>query len=106
MGHDFVGRHNIYFCPTCRQQHVTIDRDAGVTPMAIACAEFGTSCYGQAQSAAYPIGADELSPTHEWVTPTVEERNDLRRRSEHAMLDHVMRGGLMLRRIVVPDGER
>lgn len=110
----FKERKNAYYCETCIRYTVTIDRDEGVTPMFLACRASGhepddpaNPCKGQSTSMMYPAEpwpsdhpdlADGAPPTWEWYAPDSAERKRLPRDAQ-GMLDHVERGGLLLRRI-------
>jgi hypothetical protein len=92
-----VGRKNGYSCQSCPARFVTIDVDEGVTPFMVSHAKFelGTLCTGMCHSHFYKIPQD-LEPTHEWYLldmPTARKRY----RREPAMVDHIERGGLLLR---------
>lgn len=95
-----VGRVNAYRCDECKGLTVTIDVDAGVTPMFLACRASGQpgDCEGRAMSMGYPPGdppnfvMEKLA--WEWFRPTRLEL--LKHNAE--VRDHVARGGLLLRR--------
>jgi len=95
----FVGRKNVYRCAGtstdrsngCGASIVTVDRDAGVTPFLTGC----SACKGYAQSSMYRVD-QALAPTHEWYRP------DTLAGLTPATVDHVLRGGLILRAIVSP----
>jgi len=91
------GAENYYYDLTCRKGIVTIDKDAGTTPMAIAC-RATTSCGGKAISQGYPDQQSKPAwlgpPTYEWYRP--EEIDD---DADTVEADHLMNGGLLLRRI-------
>lgn len=93
----FLGKENGYRCETCKKTLVTINSDAGTTPVAIRC--YSTDgCKGVSITMGYPplklkppgLGA----PTHEWYRP--EQIND---ESEDEEVDHLMHGGLLLREV-------
>ena len=96
----FVGQVNVYTCGSCGGQTVTIDRDAGVTPMYLDCradgAEPRTRCRGRATSAWYRPTLPHPEPAWEWYRPTAKE---LRGIKDRALRDHAESGGLLLRRI-------
>ena len=74
----------------------TIDRDNGVTPFSIRCRHPVGKCDGLAYSFFYK-GISEFSiPVWEWYRPETLEEIDPRN------LDHVMKGGLLLREIPNP----
>jgi hypothetical protein len=77
----------------CGYWIVTIDREAGVTPMFVKCGQ----CGGMATSRMYKVGLG-LEPTHEWYRPTSAE--DLPEGySLASVADHLANGGLLLRPI-------
>lgn len=89
---DLTNRVNCY---TCSEGHIakTKDIDAGVTPMFIQC-----KCDKRASSSFYTDSAPSIEPTHEWYRPSLAETLKLK----FNMLDHVLCGGLMIRKIVKP----
>lgn len=98
----FQGRFNVYTCPDGHQT-VTLDVDDGVTPMFLGCRHDGTetACNLMAESACYPDGPmpESLREAYEefgweWYRPSMKWA----RRQGPEMLDHVERGGLVLRR--------
>lgn len=103
-GHSFAGRINVYACTpplmpgstikgVCGYWIVTVDRDAGVTPMFVRCGH----CGGTASSRMYKVGCG-LEPTHEWFRPT--SADDLPEGySLASVADHLGNGGLLLRPI-------
>ena len=74
--------------PGCGHFIVTIDREPGVTPFIVRCGNCGQS----AHSKGYKV-ASWLSPTHEWYRPDTLDGLD----TWH--LEHVKKGGLLLRPI-------
>lgn len=89
------GPYNGYKCEKCGVITLTMDVDDGVTPMFLVCRAEG-SCDGQSVSLGYPSGPvpEELLPVRfEWYRPDQDEINTL----EPSMIDHVSRGGLVLR---------
>jgi len=101
------GEINGYRCDKCGKTTMTIHIDDGVTPMFLACRAGGlepgpATCGGQGTSMMYPSGplppaykADLLRYGWEWFKPDVISL----RRESVAMQEHVLRGGLMLRRL-------
>lgn len=94
MAESSKGRVNGYGCQNrqCRHVMVTVDVDDGVTPFMVGCPKCGAS----AHSFFYPTQGcpPAETATHEWYAPDEEERREL----NAAELDHVERGGLLLRR--------
>lgn len=97
----FQGRYNVYECPDGHKT-VTRDIDEGVTPFLLGCRASGdtTACNLMAQSQFYP---EYLPPSllqqyeqfgWEWYQPSLKWT----RRQGPETLDHVQRGGLVLRR--------
>ena len=93
-----AGAKNIYLCDHCGYEIVTVNVDEGTTPMLIACqVKTGSPevrCHGTMCSVWYRVSQD-TRPTHEWYQPSPKWA----RRKGEAMLDHVRRGGLVLREI-------
>lgn len=79
--------------PPCGRTMVTIDREPGVTPFIVQCPD----CGGEAQSSAYKGINPAMIPTHEWYRPDSLEG------LEGWSLDHVSKGGLLLREIEKPE---
>lgn len=96
------GRLNVYACtpsigvverPSCGYWIVTVDRDAGVTPMFVKCGHCGET----ATSRMYKVG-DGLEPTHEWFRPaSADELPD--GYTVGGVASHLENGGLLLRPI-------
>jgi hypothetical protein len=92
----FVGRKNVYDCPTCRHFIVTVHRDHGVTPMFLRC-RATPSCGAMMVSRMYQ-GVDEAMPAFwEWYRPSKRELRWLNGPTR----DHVKRGGLLIRALEV-----
>lgn len=98
----FRGRKNIYHCPACGGETVTIDVDEGITPMFLACRAAGDvgQCKGRAVSAMYQVDPD-IKPAWEWFRPSLKNA----RRKGPDVLDHVQHGGLLLRPMAAYDAE-
>ncbi len=88
-----VGARNIYGCDKCLKCIVTVDKADGTTPFMIGC-EATKGCTGEMYSSFYKGSLDD-EPTHEWYKPEGVERATL----SPDELDHVERGGLLLRKI-------
>lgn len=83
-------RVNCYICPN---GHVTktIDLDDGTTPSGLACEE----CGARAHSTFYKDVVPTKNPTQEWYRPDLKKILKL----QGEMLEHVLLGGLMIRKI-------
>jgi hypothetical protein len=81
-------------CYVCQSGHVTKmrDVDAGVTPMFYTC----ETCNLRASSTGYRDIAPDMQPTQEWYRPDLKKVLKLK----GPMLEHVLSGGLMIRKIV------
>lgn len=87
-----TGRRNRYRCQ-CGWTVTTIDRAHGVTPFMIRCEQCGKFT---AYSSFYRLPPkDREEATQEWIKPNPEQMPLL----GPAVLDHVERGGLILRPI-------
>lgn len=87
---------NVYTCGYCGGQIVTVDTAKGVTPMMIFC-RATPHCDGTMQSAWYRC-SQELEPTHEWYRPKSKKGlNEIE-------IEHLMKGGLLLRRAGEQEG--
>lgn len=98
-----AGAVNGYQCPDCNGLTIVVHRDAGVTPMFLACRAEGVDpreakCKGQAVSLMYPEGEPPAPPAWEWFKPSATQMKRYRR-EDPAMYDHVQRGGLELRKL-------
>ena len=87
-------RLNKYTCDKCGGSVITIDREAGVTPMFIACcapSDERLACMGRMASSMYRgVGGE---PSFEWRKPNADEYSALDRSTRE---DHVDRGGLLI----------
>ncbi len=90
---DLTNRVNCYTCQTCGHITKTKDVDAGVTPFMHTCESCGKTAY----SSFYKDIAPHLQPTQEWYRPTLERVLKMRKNS--GMLDHILQGGLDVRKI-------
>lgn len=88
-GIGFAGKKNIYTCTDCGAHIVTVDRDRGVTPLTIGC----QACGGTMRSSMYRVFDQAMRASHEWYKPPVIQL------LSPGELEHVKRGGLLLRRI-------
>ncbi|GAB3164636.1 hypothetical protein [Telluribacter humicola] len=88
---DLTNRVNCYLC-SCGQITKTKDLDAGTTPMFIKC----ETCGKDARSTFYQDIRPDQEPTYEWYRPALKEV--LKLRSKETTLDHVLSGGLLLRK--------
>lgn len=93
---DRLARIDVYRCDTCAGLTVTRMTHPGVTPKVIDHNRFShdTRCPGTTFSAGYPddVPAD-WAPSHEFYRPSESEL----RRLPDEYIDHVLRGGLLLR---------
>lgn len=85
------GLKNVYTCRVCTGEIVTIDREDGVTPFALAC-RATDSCRGMMTSAFYKCN-QSLVPAFEWYKPSSMKGLD------DGAREHVQKGGLLLQRI-------
>jgi hypothetical protein len=83
---------NVYQCENCRYNLVTRQEVEGTTPFITTCVVPG--CRGAAQSS-FGMVHQNLKPTHEWYKPDAKSHFKM----DMATLDHVCRGGLLLRPI-------
>lgn len=95
---DLTNRVNCYRC-SCGHVTKTVDVDAGVTPFMHECEE----CEGMAYSTGYKDIAPWQKPTQEWFRPDLKAVLKMRKNPD--LLDHVLRGGLDVRKIPVPEPE-
>lgn len=86
-------RINCYTCSTCDYITKTIDIHEGVTPMFNIC----PCCGKRSTSSWYKDIAPDIPVEYEWRVPTLEEMYKFKRNP--AMLDHIFRGGLEMRRV-------
>lgn len=87
----FQGKPNTYTCPVCTQVLVTVDLDAGTTPMMLGCART-PGCSGMMVSACYDVDPALVArATHEWYHPELMDGLD------DVTQEHVRKGGLLLR---------
>jgi len=103
-GNSLKGRVNVYACTPpmmpgstvgggCGYWIVTIDREAGVTPMFVKCGH----CGGMASSRMYKVSPG-LEPTHEWFRPRTAAELPAGYTLK-SVADHLRNGGLLLRPI-------
>lgn len=91
------GRKNAYRCGSCNKAMVTINRNAGTTPMWKAC----WWCGGEATSLMYRID-QQSQALFEWYRPMTEEEiaDVLAGDDEYGSLSqHIEHGGLAFRKI-------
>lgn len=88
---DITNRVNTYSCVKCGHETQTKEVDAGCTPMSIQC-----KCGGISRSHFY-VGIAEKEPEKEWYRPSIQEV--LKLRNKPRILEHVLKGGLLLRDI-------
>jgi len=93
---DLTNRVNSYVCP---EGHIskTRDVDSGVTPMFIKC----ESCQHQAASRFYKDVNPIQDVTQEFYRPSLRQLLKMSTREwNDGMIEHVLSGGLMIRKIV------
>lgn len=90
---DLSNRVNCYVCTKCNLITKTIDVDAGVTPFMHTCEHCGEI----AHSTFYKDIAPHLMPTQEWYRPTLDQC--FKMRNKQGLLDHVLQGGLDVRKL-------
>lgn len=87
-------------CDTCHGVTITVDRHPGYHPRLVDCARFDperSRCPGLTTAAGYPDDLpSDVEPSHEWHRPSEDELLSL----PDAFVDHVLRGGTLLR--VIP----
>ena len=91
------GKVNVYVCPKCKGQTVTIDADDGTTPFMIKCRSVGGCHEEMATSSFYQVDQN-LIPSFEWYRPVGEQLDRIIKQGGD-MQEHVEKGGLLLRRI-------
>lgn len=87
---------NVYTCPDCGGETVTIDVDPGVTPALLHrpyAQHRAPACRGLARSSWYQPRPGHPPPAWEWYRPTEEEA----RAAGPAMAEHARLGGLFIR---------
>lgn len=89
-GRSMKGRLNIYTCDTCRGHIVTRDLDTGVTPFMTGC-KATAECQGSMRSSMYNVFDQTMQASLIWRRPVI---SDL---LKPHVLEHVLRGGLLLR---------
>ena len=89
---DLNNRVNCYVCG-CGHITKTKDIDAGVTPFMHKCEK----CRQMARSTFYKDIAPNQQPPEEWYRPTLKQV--LKMRKNEGMLDHILQGGLDVRRV-------
>lgn len=85
-----AGRVNIYVCDACREHIVTRDVDVGVTPFMVSC-RCTRACQGKMVSSMYRVFDQNMLEGFQWYRPEPHQA------LTHPELDHVSRGGLLLR---------
>lgn len=84
------GKLNIYTCDTCRGHIITRDLDTGVTPFMTSC-HATPDCKGSMSSSFYRVAEQRTRASRVWARPII---SDLLKPD---VLEHVMKGGLILR---------
>ena len=85
------GEKNQYRCQLCGGTITTLDVDDGVTPFMLAC-RATPGCKGVMRSGFYVAVDQSAKPDYEWFRPASLKGYN------HAMRDHINKGGLDLRR--------
>lgn len=99
-GADLI-RRNAYRCAECDTLTVTYDRHPGVAPAYVDHRRFDpdTRCPGMTASLGYPPDLPvEWDASHEWYRPSEDVLVTL----GDAAIDHVLKGGLLLRPLDAP----
>lgn len=91
------GRVNCYRCDDCGTITKTIEIDKGVTPFFHFCSN--ENCDSFAASAFYEDILPDSEPIEEWYRPTLEETLELLKRGYMGSVDHILQGGLDVRKI-------
>lgn len=91
---------NCYTCEECGHVTKTVDIDDGTTPFFLECER----CNEQAFSSFYEDIKPEQKPTWEFYRPSLDAIYKLRKHP--ATLEHVLSGGLILRKIANGEGLR
>lgn len=97
-GKSYLGRLNIYVCDKCRGHIVTRDVDTGVTPFMTSC-KSTPDCQGMMKSSMYRVFDQDMAASHVWYRPTTAQF------LSGGTLEHVMRGGLLLREATAEEKE-
>ena len=92
-------------CDVCQGLTMTRDRHPGYHPRFVDHRQFdpGSRCPGTGLALGYPDDAPpaDWAPSHEWYRPSEDELLSL----GDAFVDHVLRGGLLLRPIPLEAGK-
>lgn len=92
-------------CDVCQGLTMTRDRHPGYHPRFVDHRQFdpGSRCPGTGLALGYPDDAPpaDWAPSHEWYRPSEDELLSL----ADAFVDHVLRGGLLLRPIPLEAGK-
>lgn len=100
-----LARVDLYRCDVCQGLTMTRMAHPGIAPRVVDHARFShdTRCTGTTVSLGYPEDVpSEWTPSHEWYRPGEDEL--LRLADE--VIDHVLRGGLILRLIPLDEAPR
>ena len=92
---------NVYTCEQCGHEHVTVNAVDGVTPFMIRCRDTIACQKGECYSAMYRCDQNRR-PSWEWYRPDEAELED----ATWDVIEHVRRGGLMIRRIDAAQAEK
>lgn len=95
----FDGRNrgvDVYVCEKCGHKFYTRYKDKGVTPFTLRCrkCENGTSVHNDTISE--QIANFMAFDVHNWVRPSFNQMNKLRKKGKDSTIEHILNGGLML----------
>jgi hypothetical protein len=82
------GKVNVYTCPECKGEMVTVDVDEGTTPFMLGC-RATAGCKGLAESSFYRPRPGHAPPALEWYRPSAAEM----KKASPAMREHAGKGG-------------
>lgn len=87
---------DVYVCKECGHEFYTRYKDKGVTPFTMKCrnCEHGTMIHEDTISTMTALAI--RAEIHDWVRPTFEQLDKLRKKGNEGAIEHVLQGGLML----------
>ncbi len=83
---------NVYTCPDCHVDMVTVDVDEGTTPFMLGCRST-PGCEGMAESHFYVPDPGHGPPRWEWYKPSAKQI----KKASPGMRHHAELGGLFIR---------